>query len=102
MRIESEERHTGMGADHSTRLAEGGHWYRLSEFTAVHYHGRRDGFELYSLEVSPDSVWGDFHRSNSGRWDITLHRAGYPDAHYASMEDAERWLEVEGIPLASA
>lgn len=93
MIIKSEERSTGMGAHHSAALLTGNKFVEVSKLQSAEYHGRGNGFQNYSIEVSDDSIWAQFDRSNSGKESVRVYRGTgkTPIKEFASFDDADRY-----------
>ena len=94
MKIRSEERTTGMGADHSTRVLIGGEFVKVSAIPGARYSGREAGYTIYEVEMADDAISAEFHRSNSGKEEV----AASNGMRWTSFSEAQVWATGKSTP----
>ena len=63
----SYERTTGAGARHGTQYqSTDGAWHFVSGVITARRDGRKEGFDIYSVDVPEGFPVREYHRSNSG------------------------------------
>src|SRR3990172_3937568 len=94
MKIKSEERDTGMGASHSTRVLIGGEFVKVSATPGARYIGREAGYTIYEVEMADDAISAEFPRSNSGKEEV----AASNGMRWTSFSEAQVWATGKSTP----
>lgn len=76
MKIVSQERSTGMGAERYTAILTPIGWLKVSELENAVLENRVRGVRIYTVLVPRSTVYANFYRSNRGNEEVTIFADG--------------------------
>ena len=93
MRVNSEERSTGMGATRYTAVLKEDKFVAVSNMPGSVCRGRLNGVYRYYVDVPDNAIWASFYRSNRGNEHVTV----CTGQEFDSFSDAREWAIKENL-----
>ena len=97
MKITSQERSTGMGAETFSAILEDGKWLRVSRHPRAKYLVRETGYQNYEVEMPEQCISARFYCSNSGRETVEVKKGETHIIQFRSWEAADEWAAAQAV-----